>query len=173
MRAEVLRVAVVKAISNALGRGKADADGALLAASDAEGIRRAVALLPDGTEVADVTVVVPKRAAVVSDADAFMSYIAEVAPEHIVPESTVMVPQTTAAHVNPECVDAMLPYLVEGDDGAYDPDSGELVPGVKFTARAPYPSVKFRAGGEQQVLDAITRGVLNASDTLALGGGND
>lgn len=171
MRAEVLRVAVVKAISNALGRGKADADGALLAASDAEGIRRAVALLPDGTEVADVTVVVPKRAAVVSDPDAFTEYVVEYDDSHIIPEQEVKT--IVPASVSKTFIDDYLPYLVERDGRAYDPDSGELVPGVKFAARVPYPSVKFRAGGEQQVLDAITRGVLNASDTLALGGGND
>lgn len=155
MREKVLRVAVVKAFAGMLKAAKEAAYSELLEAAAQEGSRRFVAMLPSGTTVADVTIAVPKRAAVVYDPDAFMAYIAEVAPEHIVPEVTVLVPQTTPAHVNPECVEAMLPFLVEGYDGAYDPTSGELVPGVKFTARAPYPSVKFIKGGEALLLEAI------------------
>lgn len=111
----------------------------LLALRDAAGVKSASVVLPQGESVGTVTLPDAKLEPVVSDMDAFTAYVKaswpseiEVVPEQIIP-----------AHeqVRYEFIAELLNMLkADGEGGAFEPDSGEVVGGVTFPTVQPEPT---------------------------------
>ena len=147
-------------MDGAVKSARKDVDERLLEEARATGNRRAVAMLPDGSEIADVTLVFPTPSARVINEAAFIAAVKDIEPRAVLPaeEKVVIVPE----RIDAEFTEQYLATLINREGVAYDPESGEIVSGVEFKAAKPYPAVKFRKGGEAAVLAAVVEPIMGA-----------
>lgn len=149
-----LRLAVISVVADRAKEIKDGLRAEVLASLDEIGADSASATLPDGTKVAKVGIVAPKPRVRVLNEQAYTDHVAQEHPDEIVRS----VRESFSRHY--------LETLLPTDDGqAVDPRTGAIVPGVVFTEATPYPSLRFEKTGRDEVIHALSEGLL----TLDLG----
>lgn len=124
------------------------------------GAKSAVSKLPDGMEIATVSITEPTPKLSVKDSVAFQAYVLEVVPGALVKKHVEQV--TVEAHADPLAVKAILERAVIDKQGrVVDPETGAELPGVAWSKGAPYPAVRFKPGGEDAVLAAWQGGEID------------
>jgi hypothetical protein len=151
--------AVLKALLDAVGdrlKGvKADMQAAL---DEVRSVRQVSALLPDGTEVAKISLTDPKPEAVVTDPDAFLAWVRETAATEVVRRVEVVTEVRPAyrAALLAQMTAAGRPEICDKETGVVD-----TVPGVEIRAtRARSHSVRFGKTGKAAVAAAWQAGQL-------------
>ena len=153
-----LALAATTVVADAAKERKDELRDLLLSALDSLGADSAAASLPDGTTVAKTSIVAPDAQAKVADEAAYSAHIADSYPTEV--QTLVIVRESFSKHY--------LSTLVQGPDGeAVDPDTGEIVPGVKFANRSPYVSTRFTKDGRAAIVDAIRSGQIPLELTAA------
>ena len=141
------RLAVISVILDRAKELKEELRIELREALDQVGADSAAAQLPDGTRVAKVGIVAPKPRAQVIDEDRFTKHVGTERPDEIV------------ARIRESYRKYYLDSLEATSDGeAVNPQTGEIVPGVRFAQTAPYPSLRFEKEGREQIIAAIHTG---------------
>jgi hypothetical protein len=161
-------LAVTTVIADAAKARKDDLRAALSAALDDVGADSVRAELPDGTRVSKSTLITPNPKPVVSDETAFAEWVEGFRPDEIV------------RTVRESFKRVVLERLAATPDGtAIDPETGEVVPGVRFTTGGAYVSTRFEKDGRDAIVTAIRDGIIEPaavlsalSPTPALPGGN-
>lgn len=151
--------AVLKALMDAVGdrlkNVKADMQAAL---NEARGVKQVAATLPDGTEVAKISLTDPKPEAVVTDPEAFLAWVRENAATEVVRRVEVV------TEVRPAYRAALLAQMTAaGRPEVCDTETGvvDTVPGVEVRAtRARSHSVRFAKTGKAAVAAAWASGEL-------------
>ena len=123
---------------------------------DSSGIRQVAAQLPDGTEVAKVSVTDPKPEAVVVDADAFRDWVMKTRPTEIRRTLHTEVRDSYKALILNQITAAGVPEVCDKETGLV-----QSVPGVEVRAtRARSHSVRFSKEGREAIAAAWRDGVL-------------
>lgn len=115
--------------------------------------------------VAKVALINPKPKLSVVDDKAFTAWVAENYPTEV--EIVKIVRSNFREH--------LLGHLLEtAGDNAINPQTGEVVAGVKVTQGNGYVSTRFESGGRAKVLDALSNGTLSLdlNEPLALPAGD-
>lgn len=161
--AAALRAAVLKVLSEevdlAITEGKAD----LKEVMDALGIKSLKATLPDGTDVATVTLAGTSAAPKVTDPVKYLAWVQENRPGEVEPV------------VRKSYTDALLASMKETGEPV-DPETGEVVPGVEFRSGTGYLSVTFGragAGGRERIKQAWQNRDLDLAGLIALPAGSE
>ena len=129
---------------------------ALAAALDDVGADSVRAELPDGARVSKSTLITPNPKPVVSDETAFAAWVETFRPDEIV------------RTVRDSYKRVILERLASTPDGlAIDPDTGEVVPGVRFSTGATYVSTRFEKEGRETIVAAIRDGVIEPAAVLS------
>lgn len=145
-----LRLAVISVVADRAKEIKDQLRAEVLASLDELGADSAAALLPDGTRVAKVGIVAPKTKMRVIHESAYTDHVAAEYPNEIV----TSVRESFSRHY--------LETLSPTEDGqAVDPRTGAIVPGVCAVDPTPYPSLRFEKTGRDDVVRAITEGVVS------------
>jgi hypothetical protein len=153
--------AILKALKDVvdgeLERGKAEATRSF----HAVGAKTAIAMLPDGTPIAKVTLTEPKPSLEGATMPSVIAYVKEHYPARYRAQTTVQVTQTVpeAADVKDLIDDGT--FALQKDGSFVDTTTGEVVPLLAMKQGKPYPSVKFEPGGREIVADAWNAGTLN------------
>lgn len=165
--------AVLKALADAIGDRLKAVRGEMQAALDATGgVRQVAATLPDGTEVAKISLTDPKPEATITDRDAFLDWVREHAPSEVSRRVEVI------TEVRPAYTTALLAEMTAaGRPEICDKETGvvETVPGVEVRAtRARGHSVRFGKTGKADIGEAWRSGVLTTQvlGELTAGDGN-
>ena len=116
------------------------------------GIKTLTAKLADGTEIADVTLRAGSTYARVTDPEKFMDWVCEHRPREIVSP-----PRQSS--VRSSYRDAVLADA-KRDGFAYDPETGEVIPGITVSEGDPTLSVKLRPGCGPALMEAIRGGIV-------------
>lgn len=112
--------------------------------------------LPDGTRVSKSTLITPNPKPVVSDEAALAAWVEAFRPDEIVKT------------VRESYRRVLLDGLASTPDGtAIDPETGEVVPGVRFATGATYVSTRFEKEGREAIVAAIRDGVIEPATVLA------
>lgn len=149
-------LAVTTVIADAAKARKDEIRAALAAALDDVGADSVRAELPDGNRVAKSTLITPNPKPVVSDEGAFIEWVETFRPDEIVKT------------VRDSYKRVILERLASTPDGtAIDPDTGEVVPGVRFTTGATYVSTRFEKDGRDLIVTAIREGIVEPAAVLA------
>ena len=111
----------------------------------------------NGTRVAKSAIVAPSRKAVVSAPATFLAWVVENYPEEVLQS----VRDTFQKWVLEKAVEA-------DEDIAVHPETGEMIPGVRFVAKSSYISTRFEKGGREAVVDALRDGRISISSALTL-----
>lgn len=149
-RDTALALAITTVIADVAKDQKEALRAELLASLEELGVDAVRAELPGEIRVAKTSIVAPSRKPFVADESSLVDYVA------------INNPQEVVQRVRDSFKRVFLERLVEGPNGeAVDPDTGEIVPGVLFSASAPYVSTRFDKGGREAVVDAIRSGVVS------------
>lgn len=166
--------AVADAINDALAEERADHRDSLLERYDDEGTTSFDVRLPDGTQVAKISLAVPKAATTVTDEDALLAWAKVNAPELVEtevipaqPERTVVMPATDEVvdeFLHPKRVTELLARVkpAPGTDMVVDPDTGVVVDGVTHApaGRPKSFSVRYSPDGREALAVAYRSGEL-------------
>lgn len=155
LRELTLQAAVLKVLADEIASRLALVKEAAKQAFDDAGAASAKAKLPDGTEVASVTLAGGggKTASVVSE-QAFTEWMARNHPEEIV----TVVRDNAKRKILDACKAAGAPV---------DPATGEVIPGVEVRDSRPYVSVRFKPGGQDEIVRAWQAGQLQGIELVA------
>lgn len=149
-------LAVTTVIADAAKARKDEIRAALAAALDDVGADSVRAELPDGARVAKSTLITPNPKPVVSDETAFAAWVETFRPDEIV------------RTVRDSYKRVVLERLASTPDGtAIDPDTGEVVPGVRFSTGATYVSTRFEKDGRDAIVAAIRDGIIEPAAVLS------
>jgi hypothetical protein len=149
-------LALTTVIADAAKTRKDEIRAALAAALDDVGADSVRAELPDGTRVSKSTLIAPNPKPVVSDEAAFAAWVEGFRPDEIVKT------------VRESYKRVVLERLASTPDGtAIDPETGEVVPGVRFTTGATYVSTRFEKDGRDAIVTAIREGLIEPSAVLS------
>lgn len=160
----VLR-ALADAVAARLKTVRADMQNALDATG---GVRQVAATLPDGTEVAKISLTDPKPEAVITDADAFRNWVLQHAPSEINRRVVTEVRDAYKAALLNEMTAAGRAEICDKETGVL-----EAVPGVEVKAtRARSHSVRFSKTGKDAIGAAWRNGDLAADLMPQLGAGD-
>ena len=158
LREDALRTAVLKTladdVTDAIGTAK---DGIREPMLDA-GIKSLSAKLADGTEVASLTLAGGGAVPRITDPDAFLRWVQANHPG----ETETVVREGYRKKI----LDA-----AKREGRAVDPVSGEVIPGIEFTAGTPYVSVAFAKGhtpGREAIRAAWVAGEIDLRELVAL-----
>jgi hypothetical protein len=144
-----------EAIGDQLKAAKAELQVGLKAAKQETGTRQIGATLPDGTEVAKISLVTPDPAATVIDDEAFTAWVRQHHPDHIT--------RRFVTEVRPAFVKSLLAEMTAAGAPRWcDQETGEVheVPGVQLQPRAAYHRTTFSKDGRDLVADAWRSGKL-------------
>lgn len=151
--------AVLKALVDAVGDRLKEVRGDMQAALDgARGVKTVAASLPNGTEVAKISLTDPKPEAVVTDPDAFLAWVRDNAATEVVRRVEVVTEVRPAyrAALLAQMTAAGRPEICDTETGVVD-----TVPGVEVKAtRARGHSVRFGKTGKQAIAAAWQAGQL-------------
>lgn len=168
MRQENLRLALVKAYSDALSLFLAEAREdhleLLVEKYEESGNKSFDVLLPWGEKVGSISLAQGKAENKVTDEAALFEYAEQ--QEAIVTETVPrkVIPAKKITRLNKEWFDSLVKNAIEGDGGELiDPATGEVVPGL---TRVPAPapdkfSVRYEPNGREKLALAYKRGQLN------------
>jgi hypothetical protein len=149
-------LALTTVIADAAKTRKDEIRYALADALDDVGADSVRAELPDGTRVAKSTLMTPNPKPVVSDEAAFTGWVEGFRPDEIIKT------------VRDSYKRVVLERLAATPDGtAIDPETGEVVPGVRFTTGASYVSTRFEKEGRAAIVEAIREGLIEPAAVLA------
>lgn len=151
----------LKALHDAIGTRLAETKADVQAALDKNrSIKQVAATLPDGTEVAKISLTDPKPEAVVIDPAAFLAWVRETAESEIVRRVEVI------TEVRPAYRAALLAQMTAaGRPEVCDKETGvvDTVPGVEVRpTRARGHSVRFGKGGKEAIAAAWASGQLTS-----------
>jgi hypothetical protein len=147
-------LAVVSVIADAAKTRKDELRGEILGIMKDLGAASANATLPDGTAVGKASAVEGKPKAVVLSEDLLAEYVQQDSPSEVV------------LRVREAYRRALLERLVPGPDGsAVDPETGVIVPGVRFGEGSAYVSMRFAKDGRENVLEALKAGQVSLDIT--------
>lgn len=150
-------LAVVSVIADAAKARKDELRAEILGKLLDLGAASANATLPDGTAVGKASAVEGKPKAVVISEDLLAEYVQQDSPSEVV----LRVREAYRRH--------LLDRLIPGPEGnAVDPDTGVIVPGVRFAEGSSYVSMRFSKNGREDILDALQQGTV-ALDITARG----
>ncbi|MFG3510206.1 hypothetical protein ACGF5F_32440 [Streptomyces sp. NPDC047821] len=151
--------AVLKALADAVNGRLREVRANMQAALDATGgVRQVSANLPDGTEVAKISLTDPKPEAVITDPDAFRDWVLKNAPSEITRRVLTEVRDSYKAVLLNEMTAAGRPEICDKTTGVV-----ETVPGVEVRAtRARGHSVRFTKSGKGAIGAAWRSGALAA-----------
>lgn len=158
---ESLRAAVLKTLADDIEAAIKDGKGGLKAVMTEQRIKSLSAVLPDGREVATLTLAGGKPSPRITDPGKFLAWVQKAHPTE------------TEVIVRPDYAKTLLEQMAAAGR-AVDPRSGEVVPGVEFEATTPYVTVTFTKGdvdGREYVRRAHRDGVVALPDLLALPAG--
>lgn len=99
----------------------------------------------DGKEIAKISLVSPKAKPRIIDDKAFVTFVKTFHPDEIV-ES-----------VRDSFKKVWMDRIVAHEDGALDPETGEMFDFVEFIQGRPYISTRFQTTGREAVLEAFRR----------------
>lgn len=149
-------LAITTVIADAAKARKDEIRAALAAALDDVGADSVRAELPDGARVSKSTLITPNPKPVVSDETAFAAWVETFRPDEIV------------RTVRDSYKRVVLERLASTPDGtAIDPDTGEVVPGVRFSTGATYVSTRFEKEGREAIVAAIRDGIIEPAAVLS------
>jgi hypothetical protein len=126
------------------------------------GIKSLSARLPDGTQVATLTLAGGQEAPRITDPAKFLAWVQQAHPGE------------TETIVRPGYTEALLKAMKESGR-AVDPRTGEVVPGVEFAATEPYITPSFSKtgrGGREAIRRAWRVGAISLPSLLGLPSGN-
>jgi len=129
-----LRDAVLKVLADDVMTALKDGRAVLRAEMAGNGIKSLTATLPDGTVVATVTLAGGQPAARVTSERKYLEWVQKVHPSQ------------TETIVRPGYTEQLLKEINK-TGRAVDPGTGEIVPGIEFTAGEPYVTTRFTSGG--------------------------
>ena len=155
---ESLRAAVLKTLADDVGSAVTDGKDSLKPVMEDLGIKSLAAKLPDGREVATLTLAGGAPSPRITDPGKFLAWVKKVHPTE------------TEVIVRPDYVKTLLEQMANAGRPV-DPKSGEVVPGVEFGATTRYVSVTFAKGdtdGRERIRRAYRDGVIALPDVLAL-----
>lgn len=165
LREKNQRIALIKAYYDALGDFLRDAREDhledLMDRYDDEGTKSFTITLPDGTRIGSVTIPEPKSSTDIVDEASLFEYAEE--RDGITTETIPATAERTIKKLSPKWLDALKQRAVEGDDGTLvDPETGEVIPGLKVTpgARPKSFTVRYEREGRQKIATAYQRGEL-------------
>ncbi|MBV6697489.1 hypothetical protein KV557_10165 [Kitasatospora aureofaciens] len=155
------REAVLKAVADAIGDELKAVRAAVQAELDANrGVQQVAAVLPDGRQVAKVSLTNPAPAAVVTDPEAFVAWVRDHHPDE------KAVTRRFVLEVRPATQAALLAEMTAAGVAQWcNTETGEVhtVPGVEIRAtRARSHSVRFDKAGRDAVAEAWRSGELAA-----------
>ena len=154
LRSLTLHAAVLKVLADEIAARQMLVKAACAAAFTEAGASQAVPVLPDGTKVATVSLAGGDgKSASVTDDGAFLAWVKSRHPGEI--EEAVR--------------DSYKKKLLDGAKKAgraYDPVTGEPVPGITIRDSQPYVSVRLKPGGHDAIADAWQAGELDAIDLV-------
>lgn len=149
-------LAITTVIADAAKARKDEIRAALAAALDDVGADSVRAELPDGARVSKSTLITPNPKPVVSDETAFAAWVETFRPDEIV------------RTVRDSYKRVVLERLASTPDGtAIDPDTGEVVPGVRFSTGATYVATRFEKEGRETIVAAIRDGIIEPAAVLS------
>lgn len=149
-------LAVTTVIADAAKARKDEIRAALAAALDDVGADSVRAELPDGARVAKSTLITPNPKPAVFDEAALAAWVETFRPDEII------------RTVRDSYKRVILERLASTPDGtAIDPDTGEVVPGVRFTTGATYISTRFEKDGRDAIVAAIRDGIIEPAAVLS------
>lgn len=155
-----LRLAALTLLEDKIKTERETTREQVMTALDELGGDQVRAELPDGTRIAKVSIAAPKPSARVTDEQALTGWVAESMPTEVL------------MRIRDSYKKVLLDRLVPAEDGsAVDPDTGEIVPGVHFTERNRYPSIRFEPEGKTALEAAFRAGTVGldlTGDTFAL-----
>lgn len=153
------RAAVLTTLYDAIGAelrtAKAELQAGLKAAKAETGTKQIGAMLPDGTEVAKISLVTPDPAATVIDEQAFLAWVVQHHPDNVV--------RRFVTEPRPAFVKALLAEMTAAGAPRWcNQETGEVheVPGVQMQPRAAYHRVTFATDGRDQIGAAWQSGQL-------------
>jgi hypothetical protein len=150
LKDDVLLQATLAALHDAIGDElaavKARVDVGLAEANKSTGVQKLGAELPDGTEVATVTLVSPAPAATVTDEAAFLAWVRQHHPDQVHARVVVEVREAFAKALLKEMTAAGVAQWC-------DTETGEVhtVPGVTMVGRRSYQRLLFKKTGGREV----------------------
>lgn len=155
------------AIGDALKAAKAGSLDGLKAAKAESGTKQITVPLPDGRDVATITLVSPEPAAVVTDEDAFKAWVRKVYPDEIASRVVTEVRPAFRKKLLAEITAAGVPKVVV-DDEHVDKETGLIsgeqvvhdVPGVQLQGRASYQRLTYTKTGRADIAAAWRNGEL-------------
>lgn len=154
-------------VKDAYDEARKETRAALEAAAQETGVRQVAVSLPDGPDIATVSLSSGEAIARVVDEDVFKAWVRD----HYATE----LERKFITTVRKAFVDRLLKEMTAAGAAEFaDPETGVIheVPGVAIApARARTHSVRFKENGRQQVLKALREGQLIASVVPELGVG--
>ncbi|MFF7130332.1 hypothetical protein [Streptomyces sp. NPDC008240] len=146
-------------VKDAYDDARKDTRAALEAAAEETGVRQVAVSLPDGPDIATVSLSSGEAAAKVVDEEAFTAWVRD--------NYATEVERKFVTSVRQAFVDRLLKEMTAAGAAEYaDPETGVIheVPGVAIAAaRARTHSVRFKKDGRQQVMQAWREGRLTAA----------
>lgn len=156
------RAAVLSTLADLIGAelktAKAELQAGLKAAKEETGTQKVGVSLPDGRDVGTASLVQPKAAAVVTDAEAFLNWARTVRPDEVV--------RRFVTEVRPAWQELVLKELTAAGVAQWcDKETGEVhdVPGVQMQGRAAYTRLSVPDEGTAAIAEAWREGRLTAA----------
>jgi hypothetical protein len=142
LRDLALELAAITVIADSAKEAKERLREEFAAALDLVGADSAKANL-DGEDIAKVSLIKPKRVAVINDEQAFARWVSANAPTEIMQS------------VRDSYKKLFLELLVLDEAGAIHPNTGELMNFVSVVEKSSYISTRFQPEGKAKVLNAL------------------
>lgn len=155
---ESLRAAVLKTLADDIETAIKGGKTGLKEVMTGLGIKSLTARLPDGREVATLTLAGGNETPKITDEGRFLAWVQKAHPTE------------TEVIVRPDYAKNLLEQMAKAGRPV-DPRTGETVPGVEFEATTAYVAVSFAKGdidGREHVRRAHRDGVITLPDLLAL-----
>lgn len=156
-----LSFAVIKALADIIKEEIDAGKDAVVLEFEETGAKSATAALPDGTDIATVTLVESAQTIEVRDTVRFVEWVRTNAPG-------VYIEERTETRVVPASFDETWfrgfagTLTISGDD-VVSKESGESIPGLgACRPKRPYPMVKFKPGARDAIRDAWRTGSIDA-----------
>jgi hypothetical protein len=153
LRDLALELAAITVIADSAKEAKEKLRAEFADALEAVGADAAKANL-DGDDIAKVSLIKPKKSAVINDDQKFLKWVKDNAPTEVV-ES-----------VRDSYRKVLLEAIEISNDEAFHPQTGEVLEFITIVEKSPYISTRFQPEGRAKVIDAIAFNRLPMGMTL-------
>ena len=145
-----IELAIISVVMDRAKEIKDELRAQLLETLETVGADSAAAQLPDGTKIAKVGIVASKDKPSILNEQAFTAHVEKERPDEIV------------KRIREGFKKAYLETLRPTDEGeAFDPATGEIVPGVIFSQSTAYPTLRFEKEGRAIIISQLSSGELS------------